>query len=101
MGRTLLATFRTEKTMRIQVGGRLKTIRIKAVVTYYENLQNAALVIEGFVDQDELHVPFKAIIDLHDTSLSAISTSSRPRTLASKRRGCFCTPSSRRPEQES
>ncbi len=28
-----------EKTMRIQVGGRLKTLRIKAVVTYYERGQ--------------------------------------------------------------
>ena len=50
----------------------------QVVVTYYENLQNQAIVFEGFVDQaaddssQELHLPFKALLDLNDSSQTAL-----------------------------
>ncbi len=34
------------------------------VVNHYENLQNQGVVLEGFVDQGDLHVAFKGILDL-------------------------------------
>ncbi len=34
------------------------------VVNHYENLQNQSIVVEGFVDQQDLHVAFKAVLDL-------------------------------------
>ena len=48
--------------------------------------------ISGYLTQN---VPPKP----QQTSLSSISTSSSPSTLASSSRGCRLTPSSRRPEQ--
>ncbi len=34
------------------------------VVTHYENLNNASVVLEGFVTQDNINLPFKAVLDL-------------------------------------
>jgi hypothetical protein len=42
------------------------------VVTHYENLNNQLYVIEGFVDGDQVNVPFKAIVDVEDPSDSAV-----------------------------
>jgi hypothetical protein len=45
------------------------------VVTHYTNLQNQAYVLEGFVDREnllDLHVAFKALLDLTDASQSIV-----------------------------
>jgi hypothetical protein len=34
------------------------------VVNHYENLDNQSVVLEGFVTQDNINVPFKAVLDL-------------------------------------
>jgi len=36
----------------------------EVIVNHYENLQNQAIVVEGFVDQGELHVAFKGLLDI-------------------------------------
>jgi hypothetical protein len=42
------------------------------VITHYQNLQNAAYVVEGFVNQGNLSLAFKGIIDLYDPTFSAV-----------------------------
>ena len=42
------------------------------VVNHYENLQNQSIVIEGFVDQGELHVAFKGVLDLVDPAQTLV-----------------------------
>jgi hypothetical protein len=52
------------------------------VITHYNNLDNRAIVIEGFVDNDDLdiHLPFKALLDLErtDRNLLFIPTREEP-----------------------
>jgi hypothetical protein len=36
------------------------------VINHYENLANQAIVVEGFVDKDSVHIAFKAVLDLVD-----------------------------------
>lgn len=38
----------------------------EVVVNHYENLQDQAIVLEGFVDRDGMHYSFKALVDLVD-----------------------------------
>ncbi len=40
----------------------------EVIVNHYENLQNQAIVVEGFVDQGQLHVAFKGTLDLVNPS---------------------------------
>lgn len=42
------------------------------VLNHYENLKNEVYVLEGFVNGQGVNVPFKALIDLDDPSLSAV-----------------------------
>ena len=50
------------------------------VLTHYRNLDNKAIVLSGFVDRGELHVSFKALVDLEDNkqSLVFMPTSQKP-----------------------
>ena len=36
------------------------------VINHYENLNDQAIVVEGFVDRDDMHFVFKGLIDLND-----------------------------------
>ncbi len=42
------------------------------VVTHYENLNNQAVVMEGFVDRGDIHLPFKAVLDLVNNTQTAV-----------------------------
>ncbi len=42
------------------------------IVNHYENLQNQALVVEGFVDQGTIHVAFKGFLDLVNPSQTTV-----------------------------
>ena len=42
------------------------------VVTHYENLSDRAIVMEGFVDRGDIHVTFKAVLDLVGNSQTAV-----------------------------
>lgn len=42
------------------------------VINHYENLEDQAIVIEGFVDRDDLHLAFKALLDLNDTTQTLV-----------------------------
>lgn len=38
----------------------------EVVVNHYQNLQDQAIVLEGFVDRDGMHYAFKSLLDLMD-----------------------------------
>jgi len=42
------------------------------VINYYQNLQNQAIVVAGFVDQGDVHLPFEAIFDLVDVQQTTV-----------------------------
>jgi hypothetical protein len=42
------------------------------VINHYENLQNQAIEIEGFVDRADIHVSFKGLLDLNDPSQTLV-----------------------------
>ncbi len=46
--------------------------KYEVVVNHYENLQNQAIVIEGFADRAGVHYSFKALIDLVDPSQTLV-----------------------------
>ena len=42
------------------------------VINHYKNLGGNALVVEGFFDRDDLHLPFKALVDLRNPSNTTV-----------------------------
>lgn len=44
----------------------------EVVLTRYENLQNRAIVVEGFVDRGDMHIAFKGDLDLNDPSKTTV-----------------------------
>lgn len=50
------------------------------VINHYQNLQNKAIVVAGFINQGKIKVPFEALMDLRNPnqSISFIPESSKP-----------------------
>ncbi len=42
------------------------------VVNHYENLQNQGVTLAGYVDRDNIHVPFQAFLDLANPSATSV-----------------------------
>ena len=42
------------------------------VIDHYVNLQNQAIVVEGFVDRGDLHLAFKALLNIADPSQTMV-----------------------------